>query len=140
MMRERFALEIEKKQIDFRSASRVQSFMADPGLIQRALFNLLSNALRHVDIGGQVSLNVEADVDSVSLRVHNTGDEVSEDEVKKVFDRMYRGEYARSTPGSGLGLTIAKRIAELHGGSIQMESASERGVTVVITLPRAKSV
>ena len=60
----------------------------------------------------------------------NSGQPIPSEELEKVFDRLYRGEYARSSPGSGLGLTIAKRIAELHGGVLTIGNREEGGVIV----------
>ncbi len=136
-MRARFAAELLRKRAAFDGTVRIDSFTADPGLIERAMFNLLSNAARHVEEGGTVSVTVSpADEEGIEIRVHNTGETVPEAERERVFDRLYRGEYARGSAGSGLGLTIARRIAELHGGAIRMEGGPEGGTTVVITLPK----
>jgi two-component system sensor histidine kinase BaeS len=71
----------------------------------------------------------------VRLAVFNTGEPIPDPDLPKVFDRLFRGEYARSSPGSGLGLTIAQRIAELHGGEIQIANQDE-GVLVQMSLPQ----
>ncbi|MBA7623014.1 Sensor histidine kinase WalK [subsurface metagenome] len=62
--------------------------------------------------------------------VFNTGKGIPTKEIDKVFDRLYRGEYARKSPGSGLGLTISQKIAELHGGNVTIYSAENYGTTV----------
>ena len=72
---------------------------------------------------------------AVFIQVRNDGPPISADELPRLFERLYRAEYARHTPGSGLGLTIAQRIAQLHGGSIAMHSALESGNAVTIVLP-----
>jgi len=66
--------------------------------------------------------------------VNNRGSVIPTDELPKVFDRLYRGEFARTRAGSGLGLTIAQRIARLHGGAIAIESNPEAGTTVTFSL------
>ena len=70
----------------------------------------------------------------MTLSVFNTGDPIPAGDLPKLFDRLFRGEYARSTPGSGLGLTIARRIAELHGGEVRIANR-EDGVRAEILLP-----
>ena len=68
------------------------------------------------------------------ITLANSGEPIPPEELEKVFDRLFRGEYARSSPGSGLGLTIAKRIAELHGGALSIRNREEGGVVVELLL------
>ena len=68
------------------------------------------------------------------IRVSNAGPVIPERDLERVFERLYRGEYARSSPGSGLGLTIARRIAELHGGSVTLRSSAGQGTVVEMRL------
>jgi two-component system sensor histidine kinase BaeS len=63
------------------------------------------------------------------------GKPIPPSEIPKVFERLYRGEFARTSPGSGLGLTIVDRIATLHGGSVMLESTAETGTTVTLSIP-----
>jgi two-component system sensor histidine kinase BaeS len=128
---EPFAAQFEKKQIQFHGHSRVERFDADPALLQRAVGNFITNAIRHTPRGGRIELSIERGPDDRTVvTVANTGEQIPPGELEKVFDRLYRGEYARSSPGSGLGLTIAKRIAELHGGSLRIGNREEGGVVV----------
>ena len=80
-------------------------------------------------------LTARRDRGSIVISVRNTGTPVPPKEIPRVFDRLFRGDYARHSPGSSLGLTIARQIAELHGGSIAMRSTEADGTTVSITLP-----
>jgi two-component system sensor histidine kinase BaeS len=107
---------------------------ADPKLLQRALTNFLANAVRHVPEAGTIRVAATGSPASPELRIANTGTPIPESERERVFDRLYRGEYARSSPGSGLGLTIALRIAELHGGTVRIDDWEGRGTEVIMTL------
>ena len=132
---DRFNFEMQKKSINFKSRVSVQTFAADRHLIERALSNFLSNAVRHVDHGGSIELNADLTNHGISWKVLNSGEPIPADEISKVFDRLYRGEHARNTPGSGLGLTIAKKIAELHGGDVRIESDEKAGTSVEMVIP-----
>jgi two-component system sensor histidine kinase BaeS len=112
----------------------VGTFAADDGLVRRALANLLSNAIRHADPDSVVRLEVALEPPWIVLRVANRGPVIPEEELERVFERLYRGEYARSTPGSGLGLTIARRIAELHGGTVTLRSSADAGTVAEMRL------
>ncbi len=132
---ERFSAPLAKKQIQFLSHHGMDRFPADPALLQRAVTNFFTNALRHTPQGGRIELSIESRADGRTvITLVNSGEPIPPEDLEKVFDRLYRGEYARSSPGSGLGLTIAKRIAELHGGNIDIRNRQEGGVVVEMIL------
>jgi two-component system sensor histidine kinase BaeS len=132
---ERFDAQLAAKQIRFRSHSGTGRFPADPVLLQRAVSNFLTNAVRHTPQGGWIELSISRSRDQRTIvSVANSGEPIPSGELGKVFDRLYRGEYARSSPGSGLGLTIARRIAELHGGTVRIRNLEEGGVVVEMIL------
>lgn len=134
-IRERFLQKIEEKGITFEGLAAINSFRADENLLVRAVSNIMSNAVRHADSEGLVRLEIDKDeTDKVVISVFNSGAAIPEEEINRVFDRLFRGEHARNTPGSGLGLTIARKIAELHGGAIAIRSRKDYGTTVVLTL------
>ena len=132
-----FALAMGEKEVEFKYRIEFDHFRADPVLLHRAVLNFFSNALRHTHRQGTIELSVEPSSGGVLILLANTGDPISEEELEKVFDRLYRGEYARSTPGSGLGLTIARRIAELHGGTVRVRNWANSGVIVEMELPQS---
>ena len=132
-LKEQFSFEIDKKNIDIKYSFDVPFFTADKLLLHRALTNILSNAVRHTGPGGKIKLSINLNDKSILINVFNTGDKIPDKEINKVFDRLYRGEYARNTPGTGLGLTIAQKITGIHNGTISIKS--EDGTTVTITLP-----
>lgn len=110
---------------------------ADPILFRRAIGNLLSNALEHTPAGGRVQLQVQSRADGVDVRVEDTGCGVAPEHLPRLFDRFYRVDRARSghPQGTGLGLAIVRSIVELHGGTVEIESAPGRGMRVRLLFP-----
>ncbi len=109
----------------------------DRDKLHRAFSNLIDNAIRYNVDGGRILLAVDRTSAGLSVAVSNTGPGVPESEIPKVFDQFYRVEKSRSVRhgGSGLGLTIVKRIVELHGGLVSFESRPESWTKVTVTLP-----
>ena len=98
---------------------------ADRPLLQRALANLLSNALRHTPRGETIRMEIDnADAKRVSISVVNPGPGIHSEELPRLFDRFYRTRHARDTiaEGTGLGLAIVRSIVALHGGEVSAES------------------
>lgn len=135
--RERFEPLIVQKNITFKTNVNKETFYADEGLLSRAVSNILSNAIRHCNEGGSVDLEISGVGDQTCISIHNTGIPIPSEEIPKVFERLYRGEYARNSPGSGLGLTIAERIVRLHQGTIGIESEETFGTKVTFQIPAA---
>lgn len=105
--------------------------------------HLVSNALNYTPAGGQVELFLATnDQDEVGLVVRDTGMGIPPDEIDTIFERFYRGATVRQSnlPGAGLGLSIAKEIAQAHGGRIAVQSSVEKGTTVTAWLPRSDFV
>ena len=109
----------------------------DPTRIAQAVGNLLDNAVTHTPEGGSVTVSAHALADAVEVQVADTGSGIAPDDLQRVFDRFYRADpsRSRSTGGTGLGLTIARRLVEAHGGSIEAESVVGQGSRFVIRLP-----
>jgi signal transduction histidine kinase len=108
-----------------------------PEKIERVLFNLLTNALRHTPSDGSVAVRAEQVDREVCVTVEDTGQGLDEDARVRMFDRFWRADPARSAPGSGLGLAIARGLVEAHGGRIWAEDRPEGGARVSFTLPAA---
>ena len=106
----------------------------DAALIQQAVANLVDNAVKFSPAGGTASLSARISAGRVEIVVADHGPGIPHDERTKATQRFYRGESARHTPGSGLGLTLVQAVAQLHGGSLRLEDA-QPGLKAVLTLP-----
>ena len=109
----------------------------DPTRIAQVIGNLLDNAVTHTPTGGNVTVSAQASANAVEVQVADTGPGIAPDDLPRVFDRFYRTDpsRSRSTGGTGLGLTIARRLVEAHGGTIEAESVVGEGSRFVIRLP-----
>ena len=108
----------------------------DPELLTQMFANLVENALRHCPPGTTIKLSVARQGDRVLAGVADNGPGIPADEREKVFQRLYRLDHSRSTPGSGLGLSLVRAIADLHGASIELEDCGP-GLAVMVSFPLA---
>jgi signal transduction histidine kinase len=113
--------------------------VADLGQVERALANLVDNALRHTPAGGTVTVAAERDGAWARVAVIDTGNGLAPEHHGPVFDRFFRVEHDRGGDGTGLGLAIVRRIAEVHGGRVGVSSEPGRGARFWLTLPLAAS-
>ncbi len=112
---------------------------ADPEKIQRVLFNLIRNAIRHTPADGSVTVRAESGGGQVEIEIADTGDGIPAAERERVFDAFFRGgeDASRHSDGAGLGLAVSRAIVETHGGRIWLPPA-ERGTRVRFSLPGAR--
>jgi two-component system heavy metal sensor histidine kinase CusS len=110
----------------------------DRTLFQRALGNLVSNALAHTPAQGWVALRAVSEPDAVRVEVSDNGVGIAPEHLSHIFDRFYRADGARSrtSGGVGLGLAIVRSIASVHGGSAEIQSEPGHGTTVRLKLPK----
>ena len=110
----------------------------DPDLLDQALLNVMRNALAHTKPGGHIWLSCQADPLEVGITVTDDGPGIAQAELDRIFDRFYRapGPRPTDTGGAGLGLAIAKRLVDLHGGRMSAENAELGGARFTVTLPR----
>lgn len=110
---------------------------ADQALLQQAIYNLVENALKYTPDGGQVTVRLKIQGDSILFSVQDTGIGVSAVDQARLFEKFYRGTQreAREQKGSGLGLAIVKSIAERHGGKVWLESELGKGSTFFLQVP-----
>jgi signal transduction histidine kinase len=122
-------------------AAPVPAAAVDIELFERAVANLVDNALKFTLAGGRVTLQAEVEGDEVCVRVRDTGAGIPPQDLEHLFDRFYQARHhaapAGGEGGKGLGLAIVKRIAELHGGRLAVDSRVGEGTQATITVPRA---
>jgi len=123
-------------QVTFTTELEESVVMGVPARLERAIANLLDNAVKWSQPGG--SIEVCASAGEVTVRDHGPGIDASD--LPHVFDRFYRAPSARALPGSGLGLAIVKQVADEHGGAVAIESPADGGTLVRLTLPVATPV
>jgi signal transduction histidine kinase len=111
---------------------------ANPEKLQRVLFNLIQNAIRHTPPDGSVTVRAERVGDCVEIEVADTGSGIAGEHRARVFEPFYRADDARSESGAGLGLAVSRAIVEAHGGTIWLEDAPI-GVRVRFRLPSEDS-
>jgi signal transduction histidine kinase len=133
-------LEAEAHARQIRVEARVQNgarVRCEPEKVERVLYNLLTNALRHTPSDGSVAVLVSPRPDEVEVSVEDTGNGISPEDATRMFDRFWREDTARTTgqAGAGLGLAIARGLVEAHGGRIWAEPRPEGGTRVSFTLP-----
>jgi heavy metal sensor kinase len=111
--------------------------LGDPRMLQRMLANILDNAVKYTPPGGKVEVFLAESEGRNIISVKDTGVGISAAELPRIFERFYRCDHSRSQPGTGLGLSLARAIARVHGGDITVQSAIDQGSAFTITLPKA---
>jgi heavy metal sensor kinase len=112
-------------------------FVGDEDLLRRMTLNLLQNAIQHTRDAGRVHATVERSAHAITIAVSDEGPGVPEADRERIFDRFVQLDPARRQAGAGLGLPIARWIAEAHGGRIEVRGAAGAGSTFVVLLPAA---
>jgi PAS domain S-box-containing protein len=111
--------------------------VGDIELLRRAVNAMLSNAIQYTDPGGLICVKTGVEGENVLLTIEDNGSGISPEALPLVFNRFFREDASHSTAGFGLGLSIARRVAELHGGTITVQSAVGRGSAFSLVLPAA---
>gem|GEM_PF-1253536 len=107
--------------------------------LRRLFVSLLSNGVRYTPDSGAITVTAHAQEHSVMITIHDTGIGIAESDIPRIWELFYRVDQARTTSGFGLGLSVAKRIVELHGGSIDVRSRLGEGSTFIVQLPFTQS-
>jgi signal transduction histidine kinase/HAMP domain-containing protein len=110
---------------------------ADPARVEQILLILLDNALRHTPAGGSITVSSRRGREEARLEVADTGEGIPVEDLPFVFDRFYRGDPSREGRSAGLGLAIARGLAEAHGGRIELVSAPGVGSTFTLHIPNS---
>ncbi|MEU9530640.1 HAMP domain-containing sensor histidine kinase [Streptomyces sp. NPDC048210] len=121
------------KGLDFSCELEDWFIWAEPAALERAVVNVLDNAVKFSPAGGTVTMRLEAG----RLSINDQGPGIPADELSHVFERFWRSPSARSLPGSGLGLAIASRAVHASGGRVELQSVPGGGTSAVMTIPGA---
>jgi two-component system heavy metal sensor histidine kinase CusS len=111
---------------------------ADRILFDRAMSNLVENALRHTPPGGTIQISIQARATNSEISIADTGCGIAAQHIPRVFDRFYRIDSSRSSRGTGLGLALVKSIVDLHGGSAAISSEVKHGTLVTLIFPKQR--
>jgi len=140
-VREYYEASAAESGISLTTAVAIEPVIAalDRPLIQRAVGNLVANAVAHTPSGGTVVLGANGDVAAIRIEVSDTGVGIPAEALPRVFDRFYRVDTSRSqtSGGTGLGLAIVQSIMTLHGGRAEITSQPGKGTRVTLHIPVA---
>lgn len=128
-----------EKQIDFNCELSEAVFTGNKEMLQHLWLNLLDNAIKYTPACGEITVRNSVVGESIVVEIADTGEGMDENSLEHLFDPYYQGDSSHSTQGLGLGLSIAKRIAELCGGEIGVKSELAVGSTFTVRLPMAKA-
>jgi signal transduction histidine kinase len=118
--------------------SSIESIKGDPDRLQQIVNNLMSNAIKFTPKGGNISVRLQREDSSAVITVADTGIGISPEFLPRIFDQFTQSDPAstRRYGGLGIGLALARKLIELHGGTIRAESKGEgKGATFIVTLP-----
>lgn len=108
---------------------------ANEELLMQVWINLLDNSIKFSYLGGEINISITREREALTVAIKNYGPEISEEEKTRIFNRFWQGDSSHASEGTGIGLSIAKRIVELHKGSIDASSTPHETVFCV-TLPQ----
>ena len=129
-----YEVSAEDAQITIKCDGEADIF-ADSLLFNRAVGNLVENALRFTPKDGEIRISLRRSETGSEISVRDSGSGIAPEHLPRVFDRFYRGDASRSSAGTGLGLALVKSIVDLHGGSVAVESALGGGTTATLIFP-----
>jgi two-component system, OmpR family, phosphate regulon sensor histidine kinase PhoR len=125
--------------VSVRVASQAPLVVGNADYLERAVANLLENAIKYTPAGGKIDVSVASDGAQVAVEVSDNGIGIPPEDCARIFERFYRVDRSRSREmgGTGLGLSIVKHIAQSHGGAIEVQSVVGKGSSFRLTLPVA---
>lgn len=119
---------------------RLPNIWADPDLLRQVFDNIVSNAVKYSHPQGTIRICGETEGENAVVTIADHGRGIPENELDKIFTPYYRGRNSRGVPGAGIGLYVAKRFVESHGGTIEIKSMMNAGTTVIVRLPLESAV
>jgi signal transduction histidine kinase len=123
------------------SGTMEAAFHGDPDLLGRLVLNLLDNGIKHAPEGGRVEVTMAEGEEALEIRVIDSGPGIAPSAQARIFERFFQTDAARTRPGNtltsgaGLGLAIGRRIAEMHGGGLELAGSQPGRTEFLLTLP-----
>lgn len=129
---------LEEKQMSLAMELDESTITGDPALLEKVWENLLSNALKYTETGGEIDIRLTNGANEVRVTIQDSGVGIAEQHINRLFDRFYRVDHSRTqeVEGTGLGLSIVHQVVNLHGGRIEIESEEGIGTTFTVILPQ----
>ncbi len=125
----------EKKELDFEVEFGEYMISANEELLKQVWINLIDNAIKFSQSGGVIEIDIEDQADQVSVSVSNSGEEISLESQKRIFNKFYQADGSHSIEGNGIGLAVVKRVVDLHSGRVAVYS--EHNITAfTVMLPK----
>ena len=125
----------EKKELDFEVEFGEYMISANEELLKQVWINLIDNAIKFSPNGGVIEIDIEDQADQVSVSVANSGEEISLENQKRIFNKFYQADGSHSIEGNGIGLAVVKRVVDLHSGRVAVHS--EHNITAfTVMLPK----
>lgn len=133
-----FIDQAQLQNLHFEFHTKAESLMCwcDGRQLRKVFSNLLSNAFKHTPEKGKVELQINEKENAIEVKVIDTGEGIPQEALPYIFDRFYQVDSAFSSPGSGIGLALAKGLVELHHGEISVQSAVQYGTIFTVILPK----
>jgi signal transduction histidine kinase len=126
----------EAKDIELSLAADEIYFVGNEELLNQVWLNLIDNAVKFTKNGGSVGIALKQAINQVTFTIWDDGEGISDEAVRHIFDKFYQGDISHASAGTGLGLTLVKKIVELHKGTISCKSEPEAGTEFTVELPQ----
>lgn len=126
----------KEKNIDISFDGDDYMFFGNKSIMQQLWTNLIDNAYKFSEENSEITISAVADKSNLIFTISDGGKGMTEREIKHAFDKFFQGDVSHKSKGNGIGLTIVKKVCELHGGSVIIKKSDESGTTFEITLPR----
>lgn len=126
-------------EIEFQIPKNDMRIEADEARLEQVWINLINNAIKYTNEDGVVTISVKKTSKEVEVSIEDTGVGMSKEAISHIFERFYRQDKSRSVEGNGLGLSIVKRIVDLHHGTIDVKSREDGGSQFIVKLPQERS-
>jgi signal transduction histidine kinase len=129
--------QVKQQSLEVDLAPDLPLFLADAHRLEQVLTNMVANAIKYTPVGGRIKASVSQEASGIRFTVSDSGEGIASEHLNHIFEPFYRvpRKEGKRPPGTGLGLTLAKSLVELHGGAIWVESEPDRGSSFNFTIP-----